>query len=106
MGVHTYRANKQSLQVLSTPNAAASALTAYKPVIDLELLAISFEEGKNLDLNMDGNIDKPKKSFHEHKMELLMSTVSTNTYTVLHVSNVLTSSRMMKQQASKQAKQN
>ena len=103
-GAYSCRGGKKTLQVPSTPNAATSVLTAYEPVINPDLLAISLEEGDDSDLKIDGNVNVSKKSFHKHEMESFISTVSS---TVIHTSRCSNkSSRMMKWQTNKQAKGN
>lgn len=102
-GAYSCRGGKKTLQVPSTPNAAASVSTAYEPVIDPDLLAISLEEGDDSDLKIDGNVNV-SKSFHECELELFISTVSS---TFIHTPRCFNkSSRTMKRQTNKQAKGN
>lgn len=60
-GAGTFRAGKTKDKITppsadSAQNTAASASTSYEPVIDPDLLAISLEEGKISDVEIDGNV--------------------------------------------------
>jgi hypothetical protein len=126
-GKNAFRAGQQT-PAPPTQNTATSALTSYKPVIDLELLGLSFEGARISDEEMDltaplvslnsplfaplttvqditntsTTANTPRKTIFEREIESLISTVSS----LIHMhTDVLTNARMMKPQRRKKIRE-